>query len=116
MVWLGAWDCQRATPVNYEPSGAVVPTADGSPLAGHLTTFTLGFVAFQVFTLDFLAAEQHAADVWNTRTPQSLTQSLIRIWPQLLGTTDISWPPPQPFASNEWRKLATWDGELRPGD
>jgi len=63
MLWLGCWDCQRAVPVNYEPSGAALPTADGVPVAGHLTTFTLGFVAFQVFTVDFLAAKQHCADV-----------------------------------------------------
>lgn len=53
------------TPVNYEPSSAVLPTADRAALAGHLTTFSLGFVAFQVFTVDFLAAEQHGAPVWN---------------------------------------------------
>jgi hypothetical protein len=30
MVWVGCCDCQRAVPVNYEPSGAQLPTNDGS--------------------------------------------------------------------------------------
>lgn len=79
MVWLCAWDCQRNVPVHYEPSGAPLPTADGTPLAGHLATFTLGFVAFQVFTVDFIAAELHGAVVWNTHVPDSLARALTRI-------------------------------------
>jgi len=106
MVWLGCWDCQSATPVNYEPSTAALPTVDGTTVVGHLTTFTLGFVAFQVFTVDFLAAEQHGADVWNTHVPESLAQALIRIWPQQLMTRDVSWPP-RPFANYEWRRMVT---------
>lgn len=115
LVWVGAWDCQREVPVNYEPSSAPLPTADGTSLAGHLTTFTLGFVAFQVFTVDFLAAEQHGAVVWNTHVPDSLAQALYRIWPQQPATRDISWPPPA-FRRDDWRRLITWDGKLRPDE
>jgi hypothetical protein len=115
MAWLGCWDCQNATPVNYEPSGANLPTADGSPVAGHLTTFTLGYAAFQVFSVDFLAAEQHAAPVWNPRPPAPLREGLPRIWPPLLGTCDLRWPP-SAFARDDWRRIVTWDGVLRPGE
>jgi hypothetical protein len=45
LVWLGCWDCQQAVPVNYAPSDAPLPAADGSPVAGHFTTFALGYVA-----------------------------------------------------------------------
>lgn len=113
MVWLGAWDCQREIPVNYEPSGAPLPTEDGAPVTGHLTTLTLGFAAFQVFTVDFLAAEQHRALVWNTHVPDSLTHALTRIWPQPLAPRDISWPP-RAFCREAWHRLVTWNGELRP--
>jgi hypothetical protein len=46
--------------------------------------YTLGFVAFQVFSVDFLAAEQHGAVLWNTHVwdthvPKFLDQHLIRI-------------------------------------
>jgi hypothetical protein len=115
MVWLGCWDCQQQTPVNYEPSAAGMPTTDGSSLAGHLTTFTLGFVAFQVFTVDFLAAEQHGAPVWNPKPPAPLAESLVRIWPPQLVVADVSWPPPA-FGRDDWRRLVTWDGALRPGE
>ncbi len=93
MVWLGCWDCRTTTRVNYEPSSAPLPTRDGAPVAGHLTTITLGYAAFQIFTVDFLAAEQHHADVWNTHVPDSLANALIRIWPQQPMTRDIAWPP-----------------------
>jgi hypothetical protein len=114
MVWLGCWDCQQAVPVNYEPSGTTLPTADGTPLAGHLTTFTLGYVAFQVFTVDFLAADQHGARPWNPGPPEALRQALPRIWPQQPNAADIDWPPPA-FPRHAWQQLVTWDGALRPG-
>jgi hypothetical protein len=114
-VWLGAWDCQRQVPVNYQPSGAPVPTEDGAPVTGHLTTFTLGFAAFQVFTVDFLAADQHRAVRWNTHVPDTLAPALIPIWPQQLVARDITWPP-QAFHRDEWHRLVTWDGKLRPSE
>jgi hypothetical protein len=115
MIWLGCWDCQRAVPVNYEPSAAPLPTAHGAPVPGHLTTLTLGYAAFQIFTTDFVAADHRSADVWNDHVPDSLAHALIRIWPQQPATRDITWPP-QPFPRNEWRRLITWDGVLRPGE
>jgi len=114
MVWLGCYDCEKSKPVCYEPSSAVLPTADGFPVVGHLATFTLGYVVFQVFSVDFLAAEQHQAKIWNTHVPASLSKHLVRIWPKQLVTPDVSWPMQQ-FASDEWRRIVTWDGVLRPG-
>src|SRR6266566_472168 len=113
MVWLGCWDCQKSKPVVYEPSSAVLPTADGDPVAGHLATSTLGYIAFQVFTVDFLAAEQHSATLWNTHAPKLLARHLVRIWPEQTVTPDVAWPPEQ-FTSDEWPRLVTWDGRLRP--
>jgi hypothetical protein len=97
----------------YEPSGAVLPTRDGNELAGHLTTFAMGFVAFQVFTVDFVAAELHGAEVWNTHVPASLAGALERIWPQQFLVSEVSWPA-QAFANGGWGRLVTWDGKLRP--
>lgn len=114
MVWLGCWDCQNSKPVAYEPSAALLPTSDGAEVAGHLATFTLGYVAFQVFSVDFLAAEQHGAILWNTHVPESLGQHLVRIWPPPQPVIpDVAWPPEQ-FGAAEWPRLVTWDGKLRP--
>lgn len=115
MAWLGCWDCQQGVPVNYEPSTAKLPTADGTPLAGHLTTFTLGYVAFQIFTVDYIAAERHGAPVWNPAPPAPLRNALPRIWPPQLTNPDVSWPLPA-FRRNDWHRLVTWDGVLRPGE
>jgi hypothetical protein len=113
LVWLGCWDCQQATPVRYAPAGAPLPTRDGSRIEGHFATFTLGYAAFQVFTVDYVAADQHQGSAWNDHALASLAQALTRIWP-LLGQQEISWPP-QAFAAPAWDRLVTWDGALRGG-
>jgi hypothetical protein len=114
MVWVGYWDCTKSKPVAYEPSSTMVPTLDGAEVPAHLATFTLGYVAFQVFSVDFLAAEQHGATLWNTHVPESLNRHLDRIWPPLEPVTPaVAWPPEQ-FGADEWPRLVTWDGKLRP--
>jgi hypothetical protein len=61
LVWLGCRGCQQATPVRYAPSSASLPASDDSQVEGHLATFTLGYVAFQVFTVDYVAVGRHQA-------------------------------------------------------
>ena len=111
MVWLGCWDCEREIPVNYQPSDAPLPTADATKLAGHPATFTLGYVAFQVFSVDFVAAEVHGAEVWNTRPSEQLREALMRIWPQQLAPQDVEWPGAA-FRGEDWPRLVRWDGRL----
>jgi hypothetical protein len=115
MVWLGCWDCQQVTPLNYEPARADLKAADDVPVTGHFTTYTLGFVAFQVFTLDFISAEQHGAPSWNRNPPKSLMQALPRIWPPQPTAQPLAWPPP-PFRKGDWSRLVTWNGALRSED
>jgi hypothetical protein len=114
MVWMGGWDCKDSKPVAYEPAAAALPTSDGAEVAGHLATFTLGYVVFQVFSVDFVAADQHGAILWNTHVPESLDRHLVRIWPAPQPVIpDVAWPPEQ-FGAEEWPRLVTWDGVLRP--
>ena len=114
LVWLGCWDCQQAIPVRYAPSSAPLPAPDGSPVKGHFATFTVGFIAFQVFTVDYVAAGQHDAAFWNDHAPEYLARALPRIWPPLIGQPEISWPR-RAFAAPDWDRLLTWDGALRAG-
>ena len=88
-MWLGCWDCQQAIPLRYAPSSAPLPTPDGSQVEGHFATFTLGYVAFQVFTVDYVAAGQHQASAWNDHVPASLAQALPRVWPPLLAQPEV---------------------------
>jgi len=101
-------------PVRYAPSSAPLPASDDSQVEGHFATFTLGYVAFQVFTVDYVAAGRHQASAWNDHVPTSLAQALPRIWPPLLVQLEVSWPP-QAFAAPAWDRLVTWDGALRRG-
>jgi len=111
LVWLGCWDCRSSTPMRYEPSVAPVPS-NGASLKGHFTTFSVGFVVFQVFTVDFVAADHDGATLWNTSVPRSLEAALARIWPAPRRT--VSWPGPM-LPYDEWARLVTWDGVLRQG-
>lgn len=113
-VFLGCWDAERAVPLNYGPASADVIARDGTRIPGHLLTFTLGFVAFQVFTTDFVAADVHDAPAWHSwpREPY-LRAALPRIWPPPGEVLDITWPTPA-FRRDEWARLVAWDGELHP--
>jgi len=42
-------------------------------------TWLIYGVAFQVFTVDFLAAKQRGATLWNTHVAKSLVGRLVRI-------------------------------------
>jgi len=114
MVWLARWDCRELSVVNYAPSSAALPTPNSGEVVGQFTTLALGFVAFQVFTVDYVAATQHEAVVWNTRPPDSIGPAIPRIWPLLLGAGDVSWPPAA-FPNGDFDRLASWDSVLRRG-
>ena len=77
-----------------QPAGAELQTSDGDPVTGHFTTYTLGFVAFQVLTVDYVAAEQHGARSWNSNPPESLQEALPTIWPRRSEALPVAWPPP----------------------
>lgn len=100
--------------VRYEPSSIELPAADGSKVAPHLATFALGYVAFQIFTVDPLAAEQHGAVEWPVLLPEMLRPAVDLIWPQPLpAVPEVAWPRAQ-IVAEAWPRLVTWDGTLRP--
>jgi hypothetical protein len=55
MVWLACWNCSERSVVNYAPSSAALPTPNSGEVVGQFTTLALGFAAFQVFTVDYIA-------------------------------------------------------------
>lgn len=114
MVWLACWDCNKKRVVNYAPSSAALPTRDGSEVVGQFTTLALGYAAFQIFTVDYVAADRHEAVVWNTRPPDSISSAILRIWPHLLGAGDVSWPLAA-FSNGDFDRLVNWDKALRRG-
>jgi len=104
-VWLGRWDGPQ-TMAGMREAPAAAPASHGSSVEGHLTTITLGRIAFQVFT--GYATEQRDEPAGNISLPSSLEEALICIWPSPSDAND-SWPP-QP--SSDWNRLVTWDGVL----
>jgi hypothetical protein len=111
LVWIACYDCQHRLATTYEPSGAPLFRADGGTMPGFLVTIALGFVVFQVFTVDFVAAD--LAGAWRAwpPIPEHLRPAIVPIWPD---PKPIDWPPPA-FTRETWDKLVTWDGILRTG-
>jgi len=109
-VWLGTWDCLKSIPLNYEPSSTRM--MEDPLLTGNFTSFTLGYVAFQVFTVNFVLAEKLGAPFWNPQPPPQLRDRLQRLWPETHSS--VPWPPIG-FAHDNWKELVTWGGALRPG-
>jgi hypothetical protein len=110
LVWMSCYDCQQRLAITYEPSGAPLICRDGSIMPGSLVTFALGYVAFQVFSVDFIAAELNGAWRGWPPMPEKLRTGIIPIWP---NPRPMDWPPPV-FKQESWDKLVTWDGALRP--
>jgi hypothetical protein len=120
MVWLGCWNCKapspanRASMVHYAPSTAPLPTPEGGEVVGQFTTLAVGFVVFQVFTVDYVEAEHRAAVTWNPGPPSTIADAVQLIWPHRLRAGDIAWPSP-PFPYESFDRLANWDNKLRRG-
>jgi hypothetical protein len=120
MVWLACWDCRtagimgRQSIVNYAPSAAALPTADGGEVVGQFTTLAIGFAVFQVLTVDYVEVDVRRAVVWNPDPPDSIAPAVRLIWPHRLGAGDVTWPPPT-FPNDSFDRLANWDMALRRG-
>ena len=114
LVWLACWDCRERSVLNYAPSSAPLRTQDGGEIVGQFATLALGFAAFQIFTVDYVAATRYEAELWNSRPPPSIRPAVLPIWPHLLGAGPISWPPAV-FANGDFDRLVSWDSALRRG-
>lgn len=112
-VWLSCWDSQSTSAIVYEPSGARLSSRRGPIVQGQFTTFSLGFVAFQVFSVDFIRADELGAYEWNPpQPPAALAPGLAKIWPQQAMPKPLAWPAIA-FAHDDWHRLVTWGGVLR---
>jgi hypothetical protein len=120
IVWLACWDCmtqraeRRGSMVNYAPSSAPLPTSDGTEVVGQFATFSVGFAAFQVFTVDYVEADIRKAKPWNPGPPASIADAIRLIWPHRLRAGDLAWPP-SAFPNDSFDRMVNWDMALRSG-
>jgi hypothetical protein len=120
MVWLACWDFRspsavnQGSLVNYAPSLAPLPAADGSEVVGQFSTLAVGFAVFQVFTVDYVEADVREATAWNPGPPASIAGAIRLIWPHRTRASDVAWPPPA-FPKDSFDRLVNWDLALRRG-
>ena len=126
MVWLACWDVRKlgdvdlqsglikGSMVKYVPSEAPLRSPKGGEVVGHFSTLSIGFVVFQVFTVDYIEADAQKAEVWNPGPPPSVAGSIRLIWPHRLRAGEVAWPP-LAFPNDNFDRLVTWDMALRRG-
>jgi hypothetical protein len=106
-VWLGAFDGQN-TLVAWTQAKLFQETLPNSGilLKSHLTTMTIGQVKFQVFSIDFVTADQHAMPAFEGNPPEPFAQALTRIWP--IERPTVRWPPPYYITEDVLDRVAGW--------
>lgn len=99
MVWLACWDCMspdianQGSMIHYVPSSAALRSQSAGKVAGQFATLAIGYVVFQVFTVDYVEAEAQRAEVWNPDPPETIAYAVPLIWPHRLRAGDVTWPP-----------------------
>lgn len=90
-VWLGAFDGQNTLTTTTQAKLFRVPMPDGGgSLQAHLTTWTIGQVLFQVFSIDFVAADGAGVEAFDGNPPAPFNLALKRIWP--IEQAIVHWP------------------------
>jgi hypothetical protein len=112
-VWLGAFDAKNTIFLKQDPRNLVL-TREGvrnsDEIPCHLTTTSIGFAAFQVYSIDYVAADLAGRAQFEVAPPEALKDRLSCIWP--INTAPVSWPPPLYFSSEQFETIATWNGRF----
>lgn len=99
-VWIGAFDARNVINSRHEACLLHLPNS----LDAHVTTLTVGYVAFQVYTINYVIAEARSIPEFNVM-PENIEALLTRIWPTQLRT--ISWPGVA-FTDSHWNSVTQW--------
>jgi hypothetical protein len=75
-VWLGAFDARNVINSRHEACLIHLPNS----LDAHVTTLTVGYVAFQVYTINYVEADARSIPEFNVM-PEQVEMLLTRIWP-----------------------------------
>jgi hypothetical protein len=112
-LWVGPFDAQGEIAMTHQTMQLELPTGlERGPIKTHLTTFSLGYVVFQLHSIDALAVDEVGGAHFPVDPPESLSAALLTIWPSS-GQT-LWWPPPGRFTRNNFDRLATWEGRFSP--
>lgn len=111
-VWLGAFDPEGTYTIKTEArllEARPVESAErpvGGSAPAHITTLTIGYVLFQVFSTNFVFAEARSLPQYDADPPPPYNQALSRIWPVKHPT--VHWPPSRHITNNIFDKVVNW--------
>jgi hypothetical protein len=112
-IWLGAFDAEdkytfKTGPrlLETRPLEPAQGTGCGEPMHAHITTLTIGCVLFQVFSIDFVAAEARSVPQYDDDAPWPYSQALTRIWP--IKETAVHWPPSHYVTNEIFDEVVSW--------
>ncbi len=112
-LWIGPFDAHGEIAMTHQTMHLELPAGPGrDAIKTHLTTFTLGYVVFQLHSINALAVDEIQGAPFPATVPESLRAAVLQVWPSL-GRT-LSWPPPERFGRGNFGRLATWEGRFSP--
>jgi hypothetical protein len=112
-LWVGPFGAQGEIAMTHQTMQLELPTGPGrDPIKTHLTSFTLGYVVFQLHSIDAVAVDEVRGAQFPVDPPESLRSALLTFWPS--SGRSLHWPPPERFSRSNFNRLATWEGRFSP--
>lgn len=107
-VWIGGFDARNRVALRFESANLSAVGRESAEVPAHLTTLSVGYVAFQVFTIDFVVADSVGASHFPD-PPAAYSPVLRGISPPRSSRSEpLDWPGEHKFTDEHWHMIATW--------
>jgi hypothetical protein len=81
-LWVGPFDAHGEIAMTHQTMQLELPTGPNRPpIKTHLTTFTLGYVIFQLHSINALAVDEVQGAEFPVMPPETLRDALLAVWP-----------------------------------
>jgi hypothetical protein len=109
-VWLGAFNAEHSKIFTFTPDPMLATVPGQWQVPAHVTTLTVGYVAFQIFSINFVEADRVGCLPFDLTPPPPYDDTLTRIWPPTGAA--VEWPPRYHFTTNELASVRNWGGHF----
>ena len=106
-VWIGGIDAKHRLTLGHSTNSLQVHFMKLEVIVPcHLTTFHIGYLAFQVFSVDFVIADSVGMSEFDISPPEELRNFFTTLWPRL--HSNVSWPQKYFFDDSQWNEVSNW--------